>query len=289
MLWLVLALFSAILTAAVSLLEKKTLMHEYPLQFSLCSALLNFVLSIPLFLFVDFTALDLPLVAIIYVASWLNVIATWLILRGVKHEEISSVTPLMNLSPVILLLLAAFFLGEQLSTIQAGGAMLMVIGVYLLETAVYGSPVTLLNFKKAKYAWLTMGGVFVLAFCALADKIVLNALTAVSYILLIQVFLAANYVLLFLAVERNRLEDALAVGRRDWKKISAISVLTVANRLALANAISATYVTLAITVKRLSTLFSTLAGGALFNEKNIALKVAACGLMVAGVYFVVAA
>ncbi|NYZ74920.1 EamA family transporter [Candidatus Micrarchaeota archaeon] len=288
LIWLALALLSAFLTAAVSLLEKKTLMREHSLQFSLLCALLNFFLSIALVYFVDFSALDLGLVLIIYGASWLNVIANWFILKGIRHEELSSITPLMNLSPLVLLLLAAFFLGEKLTALQGGGALLMVIGVYLLETAVYGSPSTLLKFDKTKYVWIAMVGIFLLAFCALADKIVLNALTAISYILLIQVFIAVNYLILFIALERDKFSDILPAARRDWKKLGAISVLTIANRLALASAISITYVSLAITVKRLSTLFSTIAGGALFNEKHLALKVAACGLMVAGVYFVIA-
>ncbi|MEW5955283.1 MAG: EamA family transporter [Candidatus Micrarchaeota archaeon] len=288
MIWLVLALASAVLTAVLSLLEKKTLNNEHSLQLSSFSAVLNLVLSLPLLVFVDFGSLDNSLVLFVYFVSWFSLFGHWMILKSMRHEELSSVIPLANVSPLLLLFLAAVFLGESLSFTQLGGALLMVGGVYLLEAAVYGSPLKLLDVAKAKYTWIMLAGVVLFSFTALADKIALNSLTAVSYIILIQLFLAVNYLLLFTAIAGRNFRDAAAAFRRDWKALGTISALTVVNRLAFASAVAATYVSLVIPVKRLSTLFATVAGGSLFNEKNVAAKAAACGLMIAGVYFVVA-
>lgn len=288
MLWLVLALVSAILTAVSSVLDKKILKKEHSLQFAFLNAIFNVLISVVLFVFVSFDLLDLTLVFVIYLGSWISVIAGWLMLKSTRHEELSSVIPLSNLSPLILLILGAIFLGERLSLIQLGGAMLLVVGVYVLEAAVYGSPAKLLDLSKTKYAWLMIAGVFIGAFGVLVDKVVLNFLEVISYIIILQFFLALNYFILFYVREGQYLGETVRLGRRDWKSLGMISLLTIVNRLVYATAISAAYASLVITVKRLSTLFSTVAGGAFFHEKHLALKLGACLLMIAGVYFVIA-
>ena len=68
--WLIYALICAIFTSAAALVQKKTLIKQHAMEFSASLALINFILSIPLFFFIDFSNVTLQALGLIFVVSF---------------------------------------------------------------------------------------------------------------------------------------------------------------------------------------------------------------------------
>ncbi len=96
------------------------------------------------------------------------------------------------------------------------------------------------------------------------------------------IFYAINFLILYLIKERkfsfekNILNNSLIL----W--IILIAILTVGYRYTQILAVTLAPVALIIAVKRISVFFSAIAGGKLFNEKNLLQKGIATAIMIAG-------
>ncbi len=281
--WFLFALASAVVTAVIAVMEKRLLQHEHTLTFSAGHALLALLLTLPLLFFADFSKVTPFILVMMYFGMFAAAAAFWLTARGVKHLEMSVSSPLTVTNLAFIPFLAFFFLGERLSLQQAAGVLLIFAGVVCLEFFQHNSKLfRLSDLLRDKYLVLTLIGGFLYAITAIVDKTALSALNPFTYILIAHFFIAVNSLLIMAFLDHEFKKDLKQLFSQDAKTVFVVSLLSVVQRLSLAFAIQGAFVSLAVAVKKLSSLFATLMAGRLFHEHNILQKTLVSLIMIAG-------
>ncbi len=284
--WLSFALLSAVFTAVITFLEKKQTAKQHSLEFSSAYSVINVLISLPLLLFLSPTSLEA--VALIFVSSMLGTVALWFWIKSLRRGDLSVVSPLINLNPVVVAILAYVFLGESLTRPQLGGITLILIGSYMLESRSHQRMLDpFRKIARAGYAPYVILSVILYAVAAIFDKIILYKTSPISYLVLLQIFMAIEFLFLISYRYNNGLYAAKSA-MKNWRSISLISFFTVLNRLAILFAISSSFVSLVMPVRRLSSLLSVIIGGYSLKEKGIDRKLIATIVMIIGLYLIVA-
>lgn len=287
--WVLYALLSAILSSLAAIVEKKTLIREHASEFATLLALGNLIVSIPLFFLIDYNNINGNVLALIYVVSVVASFAFLFVTKCVRHMEISVVSPLLVLGPALTALLAFIVLDEQLRWWQTAGIVLLVIGAYILQTKAhlrFIDPIK--QFFSSKYTWFLLAALFLYAISANFDRFILTRFTIqpLEYIAFFHLFAAIN--LFFLHALLYDGYTGLVKGAKLFGgPIFLIACCTVGYRFFQAQAVSMIAVGLAISVKRLSILFTTVIGGRLFHEEGIARKAGACVIMLVGAMLII--
>ena len=115
MTWFILALTSALLSAAASIFEKKILFRLGALEFSFLLALFNLVFSLPFFFSVDLASIQIESLFFLYLKSIFGALAFLCVMLALKNMELSGALPLLVLTPGIVAFFAFMLLGESLS------------------------------------------------------------------------------------------------------------------------------------------------------------------------------
>ncbi|NOQ55254.1 MAG: EamA family transporter [Nanohaloarchaea archaeon] len=286
--WYIFAGLCALFGGISSIIEKKTLRKQHAMEFSTVLAIFNFIIVLPLIINADFSQMTLKYYFIIFGVSCLGSVAFLLVAKSLRHMEISQVSPLLNFGPVFVAILAFFFLGERITGVQMSGILLLILGSYILEIN-HGfqnilDPIrNMFNSRHTIYIFIAL---LLYAFSSLGDKIILGAISPITYIIVVQFFLAVNFIVMITVFH-----DGIAGIRRGIKNaghwILVVAILTTSYRLFQAQAISMVFLSLVIPIKRTSTLISTIIGGELFHEDGLLKKAIACIVMLLGAYFVI--
>jgi drug/metabolite transporter (DMT)-like permease len=284
MTWFSFALIAAILVSATSLLEKRALKVEHAAEFSAVLAVMNAIISIPLFFMYGVPNLTVRGFLIILLVSVLGSIAYLLSAKSVRHLDISLASPFFVLAPGINAFFAYLFLGEALTAIQVLGLFIMLGGSYILQLKPelkWRDPIK--EAYESKYIYLLLTSLLIYSATSLLDRYVLTreGLNPGSYLALVQVFIAINFIILltiFYDGYRGIKHGVIQYG----PSILMVSVLTVGYRFAQVQATALAYIGLVSAVKRSSSLFTTLIGGEIFHEKGLLRKTSACIIMIAG-------
>ncbi|MBD3209399.1 EamA family transporter [Candidatus Woesearchaeota archaeon] len=290
MLWVLYSLGAAVMQALCSLIDKKVMLHEHALEYGAARGFFS------LFLIVAFPFIDLyynwTMYVSIYVISIILITANLYYLRSVRHSELSSSIPLMNISPLFLLVVAYLLLGEKPGVVAVIGILLLVVGTYLLQAGVSpGKKGLLAPFRvllTSRYSLYMIFAILIYSFTATLLKAVVGwGVDAVSVVVLTLFFMGINYV--FLEVVKHGVGEIFRDLRRDGRIIffSFISGLLSNLFLLLAMAVPGALVSLIIPIKRTSTFLTALIGGRLFHEHRLGVKLLACAVMVAGVVLIV--
>ncbi len=287
--WYILPLIAGLLLSLATIFEKKVLVDEHATEFSTIFALFNVALSIPFLIFVNFSDFTLGIVLMIYVASVIGTSSFILFAKSNRHMEISSSSPWLMLTPGISTIVAYIFLGETLSTFQVVGLVIMTIGLYILLSHKHASIFDpLREVIKSKYLHFLIINLVLYSFGVLIDRIVLGryGVSVLSYLFLFHVFTAINFLFISFVFYDGFKGIQSGIKKYGWW-ILLSSVLTVGCRFAMSVSISTTLVGLALSMKRLSSLFTVIIGGELFHEKNIGRKIIACVIMFVGILLIV--
>ena len=291
-LWFIFAFGSAIMGSAAAIIEKKILKNTHALQFSLSLAITNFFVSIPFLLFVDLSTIPPQAWVFMFGASVFGSFAFLFITKAMRHLELSIVSPMTNINPMVLSLFAFIFLGERITSIQIGGILLVAMGAYLLEWSKYHSSLIapIQELMKSKYSALILVSSILYGFSSLMDRQVLNvdglAVSPFAYIFIVQAFISFNFATMTLIKHRNSFEEMKLAYHSQWKLFFLSAILVTGYRLLQSMAVAITFVSLVIPIKRLSVLFTTIIGGEIFHEKNLFHKAIACCIMLLGSYFI---
>ena len=133
MIWFVLAICSALLSASSAVIQKKILFRLTALEFSfLVSAI---ILAVSLFVpfSVDVASIPSSALMILIGKSILGGMAFLLVMMSLEHNQISSALPLLGITPGVTALLSLMLLGESLRPWEWVGIGLMMAGTYTLE------------------------------------------------------------------------------------------------------------------------------------------------------------
>lgn len=289
MLWFIFAFIAAIATSIAAIIEKKTLIKEHAMEFSAVLAMFTMVLSLPFFLVIDYTQLQILPIAILYIISIPAAVGFLLVAKSIRHMELSSASPLLVLSPGIVAILAFIFLRENLGLFQIYGILLLIVGSYTLETKPHHSllePIKIII--KSKYIHYILSALLLYGVVALVARILLFNFDMQPIVLVAfsAIFGAFNFLIMLYLFH-----DGIKGIRHGLKKaglwIFLMAIFVLVSQFALANAIKISFVALAVAIKRMSVLFTTIIGGELFHEKNLLRKSIAVIIMIGGTLLIV--
>lgn len=285
--WLGLTIMCAVLLGISSIFEKRILKKEQVNEFLATYSLIFLVMMLPFAKYVNF---DIPgkLLGIIIIKGFILTIAGILSTKALKKLEISTAMPLANLTPLFLLVLGTFFLGEILNASKIAGIVILVSGTYILQMKNIGS--FLHPFKKfsGRYALYMVIATFIVAISAMIDKVLLAKIDFFTYLFLSMFMLFMFYTAIQFYKYRgfDDILHALKVGGLWVFLICALNLIADIFYF-LAVSMPGAYISLIIPIKRLSTLFSTIVSGEIYHDHMLKNKIIACVLMVIGATLII--
>ncbi len=284
--WWFFAICSAVFSSLFTIFRKKGTLKEHALEFEVVRTTTVAFLCLFLIPFLTFKY-SITSILIIYFTSLLAVLGILLNSKALKHLQISTVAPLFNLTPGFLAILAFLFLGESLSKIQVGGLILLIVGAYVLETDHHSFIKSFLQHIKSKYVGYAIASALVFSITALLDKYIITFYAvAFDYLFLVWFCIAINFILLSF-IQKKGIKGVKHCLRKSKHNVFLAGLFSFLGNVFYVAALSLSYVSLVMPIRRLSTLISTIVGGELFHEKNLLRKSFACVIMVVGAYLII--
>ncbi len=285
--WYFFAIASAVFSSLAILLEKKILQKEHAIQFTTSKAVFCFLISFILIPFIDFN-ISIEVLGLLYITSLIVTIGIIFKNKSMRHMEVSMFAPLTNLSPLFLLILAYFILGEKLNAMQLSGISMLVFGSYVLEVNM--KKISLLDplkqIYRSKFIHFMLFALVLFSISQIFDKIILNNISPFAFIFFIWFFVALNSMVIDL-VKFTSLSDIVYSVKNHGKLLFSVGIFDVAATFMYYTALSTAFVSLVVPVRSLSTIAATIIGGKIFHEHSFAQRVAACTIMLIGVALLV--
>lgn len=287
--WYVLALISALFIGFYEISEKKALTKVHSFSFIVAASFIMLVTALPLLWIREIqivTQFQLLLLSIgcIFTAS-IYVFAA----RALRHLDISEYSPMMNLSPLFLLVFSWLFLSEAPSPVSLIGIALVVSGAYFLELNHHDWFGPFRRMKENKYIHFLILALIFGSMSALMDKVIINnGVTADSLFFYKKVIVAIILVIVsqfFYKGHKNVMKVYRSV--LPWVILAAVFYNLADYAYFMAVASPTALIALIIPVKRMSAIISTVLGGESMGEKHIFHKAVAAVIMLSGVFFIV--
>lgn len=287
--WQLFAFLSAIFSALAAILEKKALLKNDPLIFSLALSVITLIFSLPFLVFADFTTLHIETIWLMYLKSLLGALAFLLVMHGLQRCEISNSLPLLVFTPAIVAILAFLLLNENIGFAGISGMVILLIGTYLLQLEKnkgWLSPFLFL--KQNKSFWFIIGAIALFSTTSILDKTLLKSykLQPELFLPLQQFFFSVNFFLLFI-IKQSRWKQLKCEVFKNWKIILLIALIAIIYRYMHILAIKSGYVAFVLSIKRTSVFFATVFGGRYFTEHNLKNRSLAVATMVIGVIIII--
>ena len=220
----------------------------------------------------------------------------YLYFNMLRKYEISTISPLLNLSPIFLIIISSIFLNETITYIQLFGIFIIIIATYFLEVNFHihhdkKNKTSLIDYYKKisqfdwKVIWLTIFMLILISFAAVADKKLFNYVNVYTNMFYTSIIIFIGLFFNYLrqkkikTVYTNLKNNPLLIVFATFKFISTFFILK-------ALAIPTAMASLVIPIKRTSTLFSSLIGGVIFHEKHLIKKIIAICIMLIGVFII---
>lgn len=223
----------------------------------------------------------------------LNALAFWCYGRAIAQEDLSLVLPLINLSPLALLLAGWWVLGERPGPLAVLGVALLVLGALMLGHP-SGRPD--LAGRGLGRLWASPGCRSMLLVALLwgigasVDKLGVNAGGSLAWVLAVQLSIGTSLLGLSLRQPPRtpltpRPRGQRRSGRISWTlavALASAAVVGAAGTVLQMEAIRQTAVVHVIAIKRLSTLMGSGAGVLALGEAEAARRLLAAALMLLG-------
>jgi drug/metabolite transporter (DMT)-like permease len=284
--WVLLVLLSAVFFAAANIIRKHVLSKEHPLEFLAARGFFTILLLLLFAPFVNF-GLGWRALGLIYFASAIASVGYYYQTKAQRKTDISYLSPLQNLSPLVLVFLAFLFLNEQLEAVQLLGVLAIVFGSYTVTVSATGNILApLRELKKDYWAHIAISVVF-LAVAVLLDKYLLLSIDPVTYLFFAWLFMNLNYLVLdWVLYDWAHIAVDL---RKGWHWLFLSAAFSVVSMWCFYTALSwpGVLVSLAFPLRRVSSVIETLFGGSIFKEKNLPLRLFSCLIMIVGVVLVI--
>lgn len=168
--WQLLTILAVFIFAITGIIDKFLLTKwiKNPIVLVLILSGVGLLLSLGIYLFRGFSFLSGVNIILALIAGVIYMFGMFLYYKAAKIEEISKVMPLVYLSPLFILILAAVFLGEIFTPIRYLGIFLLVTGAIFISSKNF----TKINFNRA--FWFAILSALIFAFIAIITKYLLN-------------------------------------------------------------------------------------------------------------------
>ncbi|PIP27072.1 MAG: hypothetical protein COX30_03900 [Candidatus Moranbacteria bacterium CG23_combo_of_CG06-09_8_20_14_all_39_10] len=289
MTWFFLTITAVFFITIESIFEKKTLAKARTFEFAAMFAFANALVLLPFLFVADLSQINFFILGAIFLASIPSAGLSLLVFKTLKHNELSETASLLALSPLFVSFFAFIVLGEMLSYMQFLGLLLMVGGMIFLELKNLKFSSGIFRKGRGKYIWYIIACLLLGGVSAVFDRTVLFRLgiKPLTYLLIIQIFIAINYALFFLS-KPHLVRDLKGSVKETWKIVLFISGLTVAHRYMYASAIQvAASIGLVVAIYKLSSLSNVIAGGKFFAEGSILKKITVSMVVLSGTVLLV--
>lgn len=228
--------------------------------------------------------MDWRVFGLLYLTSVIASVGYYYQTKAQRHTDISYLSPLQNLAPAFLVLIAVLFLGESITLVQVLGVAGLVVGSYIMALDGHDILAPMRVLKKPYWVHIILS-VFLLAIAAALDKYLLGSVRPVTYLFLTWLFMNFHYIALYwwefdfvhLTVDFQK----------GWHWLFLAALFTVASQLVFFEALAMplVLVSLAFPLKRISALLDVVLGGSLFHENHLPRRLFAALIMLAGVIF----
>lgn len=283
-----LIVISAIIFGFGDLYSKKSLKREHAMQFVTAFMTFLFLLSFSFVWKVDFSIgfEDFSLIAL---KSALLLLAFIMLMKTLRHTEVSKTSPLRNLSIIFIILLSFIFLGEKLSFQGYLGILAVLLGTYLVEI----NPQLKHTFHpfsvfKNRYFIYILVYLVSISFVALIDKSILSmGVDVYTFLFFTLMFNAIFSWIIQIQFYEGEMDFEVALKKGgSWIFMGAILSLLSDVLYFTALAVPAVYLSLAVPLRRTSSLVSTIFGGNMFHEKNKIQRIIGCVVMLVGIFLI---
>lgn len=288
MMWFLFALISALFFGLRQILAKKALLKEHATEYMTSFAIVVFLLSC---IFLPKMTFNYP--AEIWGLMYVKVVVftfSWMFaMKALRHLEISFVVPMLTLSPLVLLVIGAVFLGEIPTIMQYIGVFLLLAGAYWLQ-ADYNKEKLLKPWKtfKNKHTLFILVPIVGYSVCAALDKVILQKADPFTFIFFMFGVLAIHYLVIQTAKYKG-LKDVKHAFKTNANLIIMGGAAALISHIAYYMAIQSpgAMVSLIIPVKRMSILVAVVLGGKMFHDHNLKYRIMGCIILIIGAILVV--
>lgn len=296
--WSLLALGAACCTSAADLLLRSLLLQGLSVRLAIgAGCFATTLLALPLLLLHAPPIQPTALLQALLATALVNGVAYWCYGRALARGEFSLVLPLINLSPLVLLLSGWLVLGERPGPMAVFGVGLLVAGALLLGRS-DGLQRNLLRVPGGREMLLTA---VLWGLGASIDKLGVRAGGSLLWVAGLHLVVGLPLLLAALAAgDQHRsapqpvagLRRALfagAAGRLRLLQVFALGLCVLVGTGLQMEALRLTAVVHVVAIKRLSTLFGALIGVGLLQERSSGLRLPAAALMSCGALLVLLA
>lgn len=285
MIWFLIALISALLSAASAITQKKVLFKIDALEFSLLLSIINLLLSIPFFFIIDYSTISNLSLLILFGKSIIGVLAFLCVMLSLKNLQISNALPLLALTPGFVAIFALFSIGESLKFIEIIGLVLLTTGTYILESKdLKGILSPFKIFITSKYHHYILFALLLFTASSILDKVLLKSykLTPNAFTAFQHLFFAIIFYLIFVFNSKTTIKKIISENYKELGWITLVSILTIGYRYSQLLAISLAPIALVLAVKRTSVFWATLIGGKIFKDTSLLRKSFAVFIIILG-------
>jgi drug/metabolite transporter (DMT)-like permease len=211
-----------------------------------------------------------------------SIVASILYMKGLQKSDISIVSPLSALSPILLFATTPFIVQEVPSVRGVIGVVVVVAGVYILKLESAGTTDVLAPFKSVyseEGARYIFGMITIYAFTAPIDKLGVEAASPVFYTFGVHVVLVLGLTPFLLYHDGHK---ELFESWSDAKELASIGALSGMAAILQMTALTYTLVIYVISVKRLGILLSVVYGTVRLDEGTSRTRVIGSAIILVG-------
>lgn len=283
--WYYLVFAAAVFYAVATLIEKSTLAVEHASAYLSSFCLISALMSLLLIPFANFS-IGLFAFGLILIGATVNVAIYLLTARVYKHSNVTVSSPVLSSLPQLFVVIFAFiFLGEQLGPLKYISIAVMLAAVYLMMFKT--TPKHKRPFERSIYVYFLLGTALLAAIFNILLKYVLASVTPITYLILLQCFMAIE-MMVYMQLHYGGVKEVAKNTTKFIVPIAATAALTTAYRFFFYSAVSSTFVALASPLLNTFTaILVVLVGVVMFKEGSMKKKLVLSAIMMAAVYVLV--
>lgn len=285
--WFLATAAAATIWAVISIAAKKLMENSSGLTYTYLYSLIALVFYTPAFLYflTTETVAFTPLILIAFAVSGLaNILAFLFYNKSIKLGELSTVIPFTKLNPVFTGVLAAVFLAETITIVNAAGIILVTLGSYvILKDDEHDILDPIRRFKASDAPKLGALSALIFSIAAIADRFVTQTVSPKIYTYLIYLFMTAGLTIYIAAREKQVFTEAKEKFLDDKLLYSLTGLGAALASYLIFFSFSKAEASKVIPVLQLQVFISVFAGITLFDEGNVKEKAVGSVILVAGV------
>jgi drug/metabolite transporter (DMT)-like permease len=283
--WYYLVFIASVFYTLATLIEKGTLAVEHASAYSASFCLVAALFSLLLLPYANFN-ISLYSVMLILLVATISAVIYVLIARVYKHSNVTVSSPVLSTLPqLFVVVLALIFLGEQLSPIKYVSIAVMLVAIYFLmfkTGAKHKRP-----FEKDVYVYFLVGSAVLTAVSGILLKYVLTDVSPITYLILLQCFMAIE-MMAYMHLRYGGVKEIAKNTRKFIAPIIAAAAFTTAYRLFYYYAVSSAFIALASPLlSAFTAIMVVLIGVVIFKEGDMKRKLLLSAIMIVAVYFLV--